>query len=200
MLPVIAVVCDDTRTALVYFGLLQRLHKWYVTLKVVRAPCKGASPSIVVKKAIYVLEELKKHSGEESDVTIVWAVLDLEHERPRREQAQSAKRHAESEGVKVALSDPCYEVWTLLHVEDTGESFDNCGKVLDCVKQAWEKRFRQTLGPKAQADISKIIALRLEAAARAKQHRENDDPSWTEVYRIIEDIESIVQGAGAEAK
>jgi len=154
----------------------------------------------VVSKAIYELNELKKDQGDESNVTIAWAVLDLEHEKPRREQAQNAKRHAESEGVKVALSDPCYEVWTLLHLEDTGKRFEDCGKVLNRVKRAWKETFGQSLGPKAQADFSKIIAWRVKAAERAKRHLKNKDQSWTEVYKIIEDIESIVQRAGTKAK
>lgn len=152
----------------------------------------------VVKRAIDEQEELNRDGQEPRDA--VWAVLDLEREKPRRQQAADAKKRAESNGVKAALSDPCYEVWTLLHLEDTGANFEDCRKVNDRVKQVWEKEFGQSSGSKAQVDFSRIIAQRREAAARAKQHRQNNDPSWTEVYRIIEDIESIVKGANTKSE
>jgi len=154
----------------------------------------------VVNKAIYELNELKKDQGDESDVTIVWAVLDLEHEKLHRQRAEEAKNLAKPRGVNVALSDPCYEVWTLLHLEDTGKRFETCSKVLDRVKKVWKETFDQALGPKAQADFSKIIHLRHGAAARAKRHWEKEKRSGTEVYKIIEDIESIVQRVGTKAK
>lgn len=199
-LPIVVIVCDDTVTAPAYFAELQRLCKQHVTLRVVPASHKGASPPAVVDQAMSEHAELEKPAGDENDTNIVWAVLDLEREGNRRKQAETEKKRAEGGGVKVALSNPCYEVWTLLHLEDTGEHFENCGKVLNRVKKAWKEGFGQAFGPKAQADFSKIIDLRQKSAKRAKQHQQNDDPSWTEVYKITEDIEAIVQAAGAKYK
>lgn len=198
--PILVIVCDDTATAPAYFGELQRLYKQYVTLRIVPASCQGASPQAVTDQAIEKHKKLKKPGGDKDSRDVVWAVLDLEGEAHRRNQAQAEKERAEGRDIRVALSDPCYEIWTLLHLEDTGASFDDCGKVISRVKRLWKKQFGQTFGSKAQVDYSKIISLRHKAAARAKQHRENEDQSWTEVYMIIENIESIVQAAGANAK
>lgn len=90
--------------------------------------------------------------------------------------------------MSVALSDPCYEVWTLLHLQDTGEMFVDCGAVLARIRQRWKTRFGQEFGKKAQADYSKILADRATAAERARRHHQNGDQSWTEVYLLIDEI------------
>lgn len=186
MLPVVVVVCDDSRTAPAYFGQLQREVKQKIKLKISRAGCQGGSPTTVVERAI---AEHEKLSDDEGDRDAVWALIDMEREPMCRTRAMDAKRQGEQHGIKVALSDPCYEVWTLLHLEDTGQLYNDCGQVLDRVKQLWQQQFGQQFDQKAQADYSKIILLRHEAAARAKRHHEAGDPSHTEIYKLIEHIE-----------
>jgi hypothetical protein len=84
-----------------------------------------------------------------------------------------------------------YEVWTLLHLVDTGTAFLDCQAVLARVESEWQARFGQPFGKKAQADYAKIIGDRRVAASRARKHCEAGDPSWTEVYLLIEEIERL---------
>jgi hypothetical protein len=190
-LPVVIVVCDDARTAVSYFNQLKRVVKEKLTLTVIRNPHDRASAAEVVKEAIKRSSALQKDkSHDEADEDSAWALIDLEGTPDRRRAALKAKRDAKAGGIRVALSNPCYEVWTLLHLVDTGACFVNCQGVLDRIGHEWARRFRQPFGAKAQADYSKIIGDRHQAAARAKKHREANDPSWTEVYLLLEDIES----------
>ena len=99
----------------------------------------------------------------------------------------------------MALSDPCFEVWTLLHLEDTGAAFANCDQVIKRIESKWKTRFGQVFPRKARADYSKIIMLRREAARRARRHWQAQDPSRTQVYRIIEEVESHLSESGQEA-
>ena len=65
--------------------------------------------------------------------------------------------------------------------------------VLARVQHLWEKEFGQEFGrKKAQADYSKIIGRRHEAATRAEAHWNQNDPSRTEVFRIIEAIDAYL--------
>ena len=185
-LPVVVVVCDDSRTAPAYFDLLKRAVKQHVTLNIPRVGCQGGSPATVLDRAIAEHEKLRDDGG---DRDAVWALIDMERDPACQRRAVDAKKKGEQRGIKVALSDPCYEVWTLLHLEDTGRQFNDCGQVLDRVKQLWQQQFGQQFDQKAQADYSKIVPLRHEAAARAKRHYEAEDQSRTEVYKIIEYIE-----------
>lgn len=166
-----------------------------VTLKVVPASC-DASPTAVVERAIRELKELKSDGQLESG-DAVWALLDLESSRDERERARKEKKRAEGSSIRVALSDPCFEVWTLLHFEDTGKRFLNCGKVRERVARRWKKLFGEDFENKARADYSKIINYRHDAASRARKHWENDDPSRTEMYLVIEDIEPSREHAQA---
>ena len=93
-------------------------------------------------------------------------------------------------GVQVALSSPCYEVWTLLHLVGTGETFMNCAAVLSRVEIEWAKAFGQAFGTKAQADYSKLMPLVDQAVERASRNHQSvpPTPSWTEVYKAVQVI------------
>ncbi len=193
-LPVVVVVCDDTRTAPAYFNELKGLVKSKLTLKVVPKPRDQASAKDVVECAIAELEELRRPgTRDEEDRQSVWALIDLEANSAQQKAARAAQSRGQASGVKIALSQPCYELWTLLHLVDTGQAFADCNAVLARLQQEWHKLFRQPFPHKAQADYSKIIQDRLSAARRARTHHQNGDPSWTEIYRLIDEIETFWQ-------
>jgi hypothetical protein len=195
-LPVIVVVCDDTRTAVAYFNVLKRLVKDRLTLTVVPKPRDLASADDVVECAMAKLAELGgDQSHDDADQQSVWALIDLEATPAQHAAANQAKTKGEKSGIKIALSKPCYELWTLLHLIDTGEAFNDCSAVIARLEKEWQKQFDQPFGRKAQADYSKIIDLRMKAMKAARKHHESKDPSWTEVYRVIEEIEQFRAGA-----
>ena len=125
---------------------------------------------------------------DKADQQSVWALIDLEATQTQNEAAPQAEIKGEKAGIHVALSKPCYELWTLLHLHDTGEAFADCDAVISRLKRDWRTRFGQSF-VKSQADYSKIIEFRIDAAKLAKQHHKNRDPSWTEVFGVIEEIE-----------
>lgn len=193
-LPVIAVVCDDERTAVAYFNKIKQQVKTKVTVRVIRKSNSWASADEVVDQAIRVREELQRDEDEgEEQRDSVWVLLDLEATDATADAATTAKVRAEKSNINVALSKPCYEMWTLLHLEDTGEYFADCSAVIERLRQLWRRTFDQEFRKKAQADYSKIISLRSDAAERAKRHRRNDDRSWTDVYLVIEKIDGICE-------
>jgi len=197
------VVCDDARTAVSYFDLLKRLIKGKLTLTVVPKPhCRASAKEVVevAKKKLNSLQQARSHD-EEADRNSVWALIDLEDTSASQEAARNAKKAGEKLGIQVALSNPCYEVWTLLHLVDTGKTFANCNAVRKSIEHEWLKCFGQEFGKKAQADYFKIIEDRTKAAARAKKHREaydgEGDPSWTEVYLLSNEIDRLCDSESA---
>lgn len=178
-LPIMTVVCDDTKTASAYFNELKKEVKQRRTVNIIPAPHHGADGKSVVAHA----ESQKPDSPEPGDQ--VWAMIDLDTNpqlQPLREQASRA-------GVQLALSAPCFEVWTLAHLEDTGEGFTDCSAVLARVRTAWKTVTGIEFPPKkAQADYSKIMPLRDEAIARCRKRDESNSQSWTEVWKIVEAI------------
>lgn len=183
-LAVVNIVCDDTRTAVAYFTELKREVKASVTLIVERAPCTGASPQRVVERA-----KLLARSHEEGDST--WAIVDMEVEPHKQDSARQAKEGS-GQRVTVLLSNPCFEVWTLAHLIDTGEAFSSCQAVVDRVRGEWKRQFDVDFPEqKAQADYSKLMPLRRQAVANARRHNAGNSGSWTEVYLIVEAIDCL---------
>ena len=182
-----------------------------MALTVVRNRCGQAGPAELVERAKRSWADLKKGgAGDSKDKGSVWVLIDREHTpecqaaADRAKEANDKKTEEEKEepnrkgksrryGPTVLLSNPCYEVWTLLHLEDTGTSFNDCSAVIARIKNAWQRTFKQPFGgKKAQADYAKILGERQTAAKRARQHHENGDPSWTEIYKLSEEIDSYL--------
>ena len=187
-LPIVAVVCDDTKTAVAYFSELKRLIKSEVTLQIEPKPSESGSPRSVIDAAKRIQSSLLQEQNS-SDQTSVWALLDAEADSDSLIAARQAKSDGEAVGIRVALSRPCFELWTLLHLADTGEMFTNCAAVLARLAAEWKRAFGQPFGPKSQATYSKIIDKRMDAVRRAKRHMH--DPSWTEIHKLIEEVERM---------
>lgn len=192
-LPVVTVVCDDTKTAVAYFLELKRQVKAKVTVRVEPAPCSGASASDILDLATSLAGALTPIEAGDS----TWVLLDMEAEKYRRDQAEQAQRQA-GKRVTVLLSDPCFEVWTLAHFVDTGEAFIDCAAVVRRIRTEWKKRFEASFGnKKGQADYAKLMPYLADAVRNAKKRSPSRDGSWTEVFRVVEVIMSLHNAAPA---
>jgi hypothetical protein len=199
-LPVVVVVCDDAKTACAYFTQIKREVRSKVTVEVVEAPNHGATPDDVVRCAISQWAKLKNESSHDPDdsAEVVWVLIDLEVEADRVRAAYTARDKAKGKDIRVALSNPCFEVWTLAHLIDTGEAFNGCGAVVARIKAEWRRQFAAAFENKAQADYSKLRDYRDVAIQRAKARSASKDQSWTEVHRVVEAILALA-GDGVES-
>jgi hypothetical protein len=124
------VACDDTFAPKQYFDFY-RLPR--IQIHVVRTP-DGTSA------APYVLERLLQKEHEPDDE--LWMLLDTNHYTQGTHLASFVQALAEArrQGVNVALSKPCFELWLLLHhLDETGIG------VLPAAKDV-EERLRAVLG------------------------------------------------------
>lgn len=114
----IFIVCEGENTEPEYFdSCIDEYGNGLVKLHVV--PGAGV-PITLVNTAIELRERLKgerQRSKNSYDACFrVWAVFDRD-EHPRVNEALNKARAA---GVDVAFSDPCFELWPLLHLLDYG--------------------------------------------------------------------------------
>ena len=174
VLPIIEVVCDDTRTAVAYFNLLKQEVGGKKVIKIVPAPSDGASADEVI--------ELANSPSDAGDET--FALIDSD----TNPNVSGAREKANAKGVTLLVSKPCFEIWTLAHLQDTGEAFLDCNAVLTRLKQKWKDAFGSDLGRKAQARYEKLRASRHLAIERCKHRNPEANPSWTEVWRAVEAI------------
>lgn len=187
-LPVVVVVCDDAKTAVGYFRQLQRAVRGRVALRVAPARRHGAMPDEVAQAAREEAERLRLDADEDDKV---WALIDLESEPDRQHKAyEAARRLAGMTGAAAALSNPCFEVWTLAHLVDTGKGFHGCQAVVEELREQWRRTFGSSWDRKTQADYSKLMALRHTAVGRTRA-RGRRDPSWTQVWKVVEHIDRV---------
>lgn len=190
-LPVVVVVCDDAKTAPMYFECLKRELKTSITIKVVPSENGGTAQQVLnramnEKKKLSQGQEEKKQNSDDQ----VFALVDLEAEDHRKQQAMEAQKSGKAKGIDVALSNPCFEVWTLSHLVDTGRAFQNCKEVTKVVKKEWNATFNHDIDLKLEIDCQRLLQLRTNAIERAKKHHQQSQ-SWTEVYRVLEYIEDL---------
>jgi len=191
-LPVVIVFCDYTHTAPRYFVVLKRLIKQKVTLHIRPAPKHGMNPNDLLEWAQTELSQFREGDPPDDNSVIAFLLVDLERDA-ERESAACAAKAAEGPDLLVLRSEPCFELWTLLHIEDTGSAFQNCKAVINRIRQVWPKEYGGTFENKAQANYQPLLKDMAKAAKRARKHHEANDPSWTELYCLIEKVQALTQ-------
>jgi hypothetical protein len=92
---------------------------------------EGAEIISVVAEAIRQAEERASAALESNRLAPydeVWCVVDTER-KPDNPSWDRGVNRANSNGLKLTWSNPCFEFWLLLHFERTGRSFDGFAKV-----------------------------------------------------------------------
>jgi hypothetical protein len=104
------VACDDTYAPKQYFDFFRMPR---IQVKVVETPKEDTS-----SHATHVLERLQEFKHEEDDE--LWMLLDTDHciKKGYIKSFKCAIKDADNQGIKIALSRPCFELWLLLHHVD----------------------------------------------------------------------------------
>ncbi len=188
--PVILIIAEGTNeTETQYFRSFQYQEAEYV----IRVLCTGhkTDPEGMLKK----LESYWNDNGfdaERGDLAFVVVDLDCNEEK-----AQLISRlEKESTIAEFVVSNPCFEMWFLLHFKYSTKAFSSGNAVIDELKKYipdYEKNM----------DVSTIIQSRLSDAIgnveRLRQYHQDNEHKWpskdcnpyTEVYKIIDVINSI---------
>lgn len=135
------------------------------------------------------LVEMAIDSLRQGGIDECWCLFDVEWPK-NHPKLREALTLAAAHGISVAVSNPCFELWLILHHRDHS-SFDDTATI--------ERLSRQLDGrPSKRIDASQYTPHRWEAAARAQRldtrHEKagttfpNDNPS-SGMYRFLEAIE-----------
>ena len=117
--PQVIVVTEGEKTEPQYINEFLRIHR----TPNVWVERTGFDPQGVVEKAI----ELKRGLGRGARAR-VWAVFDRDEHLRFEEALQLAQQH----GIRVAVSNPCFELWAVFHYQDHAAPIDtrNCQRLL----------------------------------------------------------------------
>lgn len=140
---------------------------------------------------------LVKYAAERVDdpeIDECWAVFDVEWPQHHPHLAEALEL-AEAQGVRVAVSNPCFEIWLILHLDDHSRFLDN----------PEAERFSRALDGRAGKSIDPDIYLPHRAVAimranrLASRHAKNgtlfpeDNPS-SSMSDLVESLEMRVKG------
>jgi hypothetical protein len=194
--PAVLIACEGKETEPNYFKSLRNSLK-LGTVQVEVAGV-GAAPITVVDQALVKRDE-RQRAAEETMLAggigmpgfdEVWCVFDREGPTGNPSYYQAVNK-ARDNGLELAVSNPAFEFWFLLHFEETCRPFCGADEVIRMLKNHVPSYTKSM-------DVYPLISPRTEEAiARARRVSEeharsggSDNPSTT-VHRLVEKLRSM---------
>lgn len=186
----VKVVAEGSKTEPQYLALIQsRCLAALVEVEVVDEP--ATDPRSLVQRAVHVQDDSRKESRRTKDpnalVDEVWCIFDVDQHPYLREACQQARDN----GVGLAVSNPSFELWLLLHFQDQTAflSRSDAKRKLTSHISGYDKTLR-SLDPL----LDRFDSARNRAEALDRKHSGDgtafpDDNPSSGVWRLIESIE-----------
>jgi hypothetical protein len=184
------VFCEGQRTEPEYFDGLKRLpsvrHAAAVDIRV-ETGRGGSVPRTLVSMAV---DARNRAIGEEGEIDEFWCVFDVEWPR-NHPDLKGAIDQARQNGIELAISNPCFEIWLILHFQDRSAWLDNDNA----------RRLRQRLDGSTDKGLNVVVYMprKGEALRRAAEldtrHAQNgtyfpDNNPSSGMHRLIASVES----------
>lgn len=191
VLPRILAVCEG-QTERSYILEFARDHRTNVDVEAVDL---GMDPRTLVEEAARRRESAiaqATKSGDPNDTyDSVWSVFDVD-QKPRERRIGEAKQVAKNNGINLSISNPCFELWALLHFEDYGKP-SNQQQVQSRLRKFLPEYGRKKLIPFDRISDLYDLALRRATLLLRQREREGDlngNPS-TDVFKLTEMIQEF---------
>jgi hypothetical protein len=150
------------------------------------------------------LEACQEAANPEAEIDEVWCVFDVEWPKNDPDVEKKALKEAVEEarkgGVKLAISNPCFELWLILHFQDQSSSLNN--EQACKLRSKFDRSPNKGINPRMYERYMDNIG---EAARRAKaldKRHEQDDTAFPHnnpssgMYRLLASLGAL-NGAGA---
>lgn len=163
-------------------GYIRMLERRYLDVKIEIDPKDTGVPLTLVHLAREYQKQNKKRNP---DYDEIWCIFDID-QHPNIEQAIQEARDS---GIHVVISNPCFELWLVLHYQDQTRHID--GQAV----QSLSKKLGITDGKKiideAQGELlAKLDEARLRAKNLENMHQRNGSKSWenpsSQMWRFVD--------------
>jgi len=191
-LPRILIVCEGTRTEPLYFQGLRHLQRSLVKLEV---PSGGGTPKTLVERAAELKKAAERNAKRSRDPNQlydeVWCVFDID-EHPF---VAEARRQASDNKIRLAISNPCFELWILLHFQDQSAHLERSHAQHLC--RGHLPGYEKVVPCERLMDLYGEARSRAEALDAWQETRgcSGGNPS-TSVYHLVEMIRVLGRGRG----
>lgn len=199
------IICEGLKTEPNYFRFMK--SEWGKKFKrvdnfihiTIRDPkhTGGTSPDKIIDYAIELRQQLPDKNSERGSDFDIWCVFDVEamgtHPNLKNTIARSKRND-----IKVAISNPAFEYWLLLHFSDSTRRFANCNEVMEILK----KKGNWPSYCKGLDDFTPLKTRYDKAMSRACIVRKNAPPPqgsdpvsrpWTNVDELIRFLEEMLE-------
>jgi hypothetical protein len=126
----VLIVCEGHATEPDYFRSLR--HELRAVPIAIKINDKSGVPKTVVERAVQLKKDAERDAKRERDSNLrydeVWCVFDVD----THPNLPAALQQASANGIQIALSNPCFELWILLHFEDHRAHIDPKGASHAC--------------------------------------------------------------------
>ena len=190
--PSILIVCEDSKSSYIYFHKLRQKHRLSTVKVKVCGPECGNAPINVVDCAISEKEKAETTSTISKGYDHIFCVID----KDTHDTLDRAIEKTNSNGLKIILSNPCFEYWYILHFKNTSKAYNSSKAVVSELKKKHHKGY--TKGSDGIFDIiyddtDKAIANSkhvLKSQWQGEEDLRNCNPS-THVHVVVECIRGI---------
>jgi hypothetical protein len=186
----ILIVCEGKETEPNYFRRLRDEDAVRQNFNIVVKKGKGGSLAVVEQ----AIDELEKAAARREDFDEAWCVFDIE-QASRQRQVIEARMLAGQHDIKLALSNPAFEVWILAHFVRTKKSFADCDKVIAELNKHWRGAWQQEYEKNDEQIYARLAGRTPAAIDNARKVRTRDwhssadiidCNSATDVYLLVE--------------
>ena len=177
--PIFVIAVEGEKTGAQYFSLFENTR---VHVQVLPTGSEGLSaPKHVLERLVKFEEQYDLGPEDER-----WLVADID--RQRGQFLDEVTQVARESGYGLAISNPCFELWLLLHFQEADQADTNCAAVVERLRPytGGHNKAKINLEPYTQATIR-------EAIARAKAMEGERDTRWpafpgTHVFKVVEKL------------
>ncbi len=186
--PMILIVCEGEVTEKEYLkGIEKKYHNSRVTIEI--APESGRDPLSLVKVARDRKKDVELKAQKQGDDNLaydqVWCLHDID-DHPV-DKIAGAKDMARDNGIHLAVSNPCIELWLYLHFEDTGQIHRK--KLSTMLKKRIPQYDKHVHFADYETGIADAIQRAKALDKLAKIANDPDRNPTTAVYRLVEEIQ-----------
>lgn len=197
----IVIACEGENTEVRYFeGVRAQSKTMGSQLKILPLPKRAghlSAPSDVLAQ----LDDYKREFGLKR-LDELCLVIDRDLQSWTESEIASVAKSCSSKGYLLALSNPCFELWLILHFEDASLLTDETKAIWLENKNRFLKQKLDSLSNgrlPSRLDNQIFLALTRIAVANAKKLDVNSDARWpnelgTRVYKVLEKVLAEIDG------
>lgn len=187
----IIIVVEGTKTERFYFEDLARdFHVRMVKISVMDSGGKTA-PFQIIEKAMAIRAHFKAREEWEEDEDEIWCAFDTE-DGSNHAGLLEVYAQADKEKINLAISNPSFEYWYLLHYEETDREFSNAEAVISRLRyfiKKYEKN--KSIYPKIKACLPTALQHAQKLRIRNRFTWEARGNPSTEVDILVSIVKSL---------